>query len=116
LRMPSGRSWARTASACAWPGGLIAAWNERYHERNRPAHARPSPRRGRNESHSGALMPLMPAKRTLRRAGTTLANKHRGRNAGRTSSSRVGRLTDGHVKLFLASMPLDQAQKGRAPT
>jgi hypothetical protein len=37
-----------------------------HHERDRPAHARPSPRRGRVEPHSRALMPLMPAECAVR--------------------------------------------------
>jgi hypothetical protein len=33
-------------------------------------------RRGRDQSHSGALMPLMPAECTLRRARALVADKH----------------------------------------
>ena len=36
---------------------------------------------------------LMPAERTLCRTGAAFANKHRRRNAVRTSSSRAGRMT-----------------------
>jgi hypothetical protein len=36
-----------------------------HHERHRSAHARPSPRRSRDQSHSVVVVPLMPAERTI---------------------------------------------------
>ena len=38
-----------------------------HHERDRPAHARPAPRRGRDQPHSRAVLPFMSAERTVRR-------------------------------------------------
>ena len=66
-----------------------------YHERDRPSHARSSPRRGRNESHSGALMPLMPAERAVCRAGAAIADKHCRRNADRAHAAGARRVIDG---------------------
>jgi phage FluMu protein Com len=41
----------------------------------------PSPRRGRDKSHSRAVMPLVPAECTIRRARASIPNEHRRRNA-----------------------------------
>jgi hypothetical protein len=95
---------------------LIAAWNERQaltdhwrchyrwllvpvgalpclqnDQRNRLADAGPSSRCGSNEPHSRTVVPILPAQCAFCRTGTTLANKHRRRNAGRTSSGKQGR-------------------------
>jgi hypothetical protein len=40
-----------------------------HHQRDRPSHTRPSLRRGRDQPHSRAVLPLMPAERTVCRAG-----------------------------------------------
>ena len=47
-----------------------------HHERDRPAHARPSPRRGRDQPHSRIVLSLMPAERAVRRARAALAHQH----------------------------------------
>ena len=52
-----------------------------YHQRNRPSHARPSPRRRRDQSHSRAVLPLVSAKRALCRTRAAFANEYRRRNA-----------------------------------
>jgi hypothetical protein len=44
---------------------------------DRLAHTRPSSRRGRHQSHSGAVLPLVPAECAIRRARAPIANKHR---------------------------------------
>jgi hypothetical protein len=66
-----------------------------YHERDRLAHARPSPRRGRDQPHSRTVMPLMPAERAVRRARAAIANKHRGRNGDRAHAAGARRVSDG---------------------
>jgi hypothetical protein len=51
------------------------------HQRDRPSHARPAPRRGRDQSHSRAVLSLMPAECAFRRAGPSISDEHRRRNA-----------------------------------
>jgi len=60
-----------------------------HHERDRPAHARPSPRRGRDQPYPGALLPIMPAERAVCRAGSVVADQHCRRNARRASAAGV---------------------------
>src|SRR5262249_35036379 len=60
------------------------------HQCNRLAHTRSSSRCGGVEPCLRAVMPIVPAKRAVRRARAAIANEHRRRNAGRTSSSRAG--------------------------
>jgi hypothetical protein len=64
------------------------------HQRNRLAHARPSPGCGSHEPHSALSCRSMPTECAIRGAGAAPANEHRRRNAGRTSSSRAGRMID----------------------
>ena len=61
-------------------------------ERNRLAHTRPTPRCGSKQPHPSVVVPIMPAECTVCRVGTSLADKHRRRNTGRTSSSRFRRM------------------------
>jgi hypothetical protein len=49
-----------------------------HHERDRPAHARSSPRRGRDQSHSVAVVSLVPATCAVRRARAAVADQYRG--------------------------------------
>jgi hypothetical protein len=60
-----------------------------HHKRDQPAHARPSPRRGRDQSHSRAVLPLLPAERDVRRARSPITHQHRRRNADRAHTRRV---------------------------
>jgi len=50
-------------------------------QRHRPAHARPPPRRLRDQPHSGLILPLVPAECSVCRARAPIADEHRGRNA-----------------------------------
>jgi hypothetical protein len=47
------------------------------HQRDRLAHSRPSPQRGRDQSHSRVILPVLPAKRPVRRARAAVADQHR---------------------------------------
>jgi hypothetical protein len=58
-----------------------------HHERDRPEGNRPSPRRGRDQSHSRAVVSLMPAERAVRRARAAFAHQHRRRNADRVHAA-----------------------------
>jgi hypothetical protein len=49
---------------------------------NRLADARPSPRRGRDEPHTGIVVSLVPTERALRRARAIIPNEYCRRNAG----------------------------------
>jgi len=97
---------------------LIAAWNERQEKRMpmlfsptiggaiaarywflwvrcpacRLANARSPSRRGRDQSHSRAIVPLVSAKRALRRARAIIADKHRRRDARRASPTSARRV------------------------
>jgi len=48
---------------------------------DRSPHARPPSRRGRDQSHSGAIVPLAPAECAVRRARAPVADQRRRRNA-----------------------------------
>jgi len=48
-----------------------------YHERDRPANARPSPRRGRDQPHTRTLVPLVPAERTVCRSRAAVSDEYR---------------------------------------
>ncbi len=61
-------------------------------ERHRSARARSSPPSSRHQSHSRAVLPLMPAERSICRAGAAIADKHRRRNARGASSPRARRM------------------------
>ena len=53
-------------------------------ERDRLAHARSTPRCGRDRSYPGAVLSFMPAQCTVRRARAAIAHRYRGRNAVRS--------------------------------
>ena len=61
-------------------------------QRNRLAHARSPSRRGRDEPHSRAVMPIMSAERAVRRASAAIADEHRRRNARGTSAESAWRV------------------------
>jgi hypothetical protein len=48
---------------------------------DRLADARSSPRRGRDQSRSRVILPILPTKRSVRRARAAVADQHRRRNA-----------------------------------
>jgi hypothetical protein len=72
-----------------------------HHERDRPAHARPSPRRGCDQPHSVAVVSLVPAERAIRRARAAIADQHRRRHARGVSSADGWRLAQsvGHSNM-----------------
>ena len=59
------------------------------HQCDRLADARSSPRRGRDQSHSRVILPVLPAKRSVRRARAAFPDKHRRRNARGASAARA---------------------------
>jgi hypothetical protein len=54
--------------------------------------ARPAPRRGGDQPHPGAVMPLMPAERAVRRVGAAVTNQHRRPDADGAYAARLGRV------------------------
>jgi hypothetical protein len=70
-----------------------------HYERDRLAHARPSPRRGCDQPHSRIVLSLMPAQRAVRRARATVPDQHRRRNAGRAPAKSSRRRTIGVPRL-----------------
>lgn len=54
---------------------------------NRPADARSAPGRRGDKPHTGVVLPLMPAKRAVRRAGAALKDQHRRRDAARADTA-----------------------------
>jgi hypothetical protein len=91
--LPGARS---VAPAIVGGWGLSRGWSGAWPSHSRRAHSgkrsavsvvpltgdpRSPRRRGSDEPHSRAVLPFMSAKRTLRRAGSVIAKKHRGRNA-----------------------------------
>ena len=64
-------------------------------ERDRSAHARSSPRCGRHQPNSGAVLPLMPAERAVRRTRATIANEYRRRDARGASAAGARRVKRG---------------------
>jgi hypothetical protein len=58
-----------------------------HDQRNRLADPRSSPGRGRDESHTRTVLPLMSAECAVRRARAAIADQHRRRNARGVSSA-----------------------------
>jgi hypothetical protein len=70
-----------------------------HHERDRPAEARSAPRCDSDQSHSGAIVPLLPAERAVRQARATVPDQHCRRNAGRAPAKSSRRRTIGVPRL-----------------
>jgi hypothetical protein len=118
---------------------LIDAWNERqakrgysctllvlvgtlpglpHHECDRSAHARPPPRRGGDQSHSVAIVSVMPAERAICRPCAPVTDKHRRRNADRAYPAATRRVIDRPQRREAARRRQagdDRAHAGRAP-
>jgi hypothetical protein len=62
------------------------------------------------EPHSLAFLPLMPAERAVRRACALIADKHRRRNAGRTSAARAERMIGEPALRFDREIDLREAR------
>jgi hypothetical protein len=79
------------------------------HQRDRPADARPPPRRRSDKPHSRAVVPFVPAKCTVRRTHAPIKEEHRRRNARGAPAARAWRVA---LSLARRSVPFEASLRG----
>jgi hypothetical protein len=101
--------WVR-CPACRTTNAIDLRTLDRHHDR--PAHARPPPRCGDHQSYSGAVVPVLPAERAVRRIGAAVAQKHRRRIARVAPRPRAARISSRGIRKWPRNVPGPSRTRG----